>query len=193
MSEEIAKPERSRAPLWLLIALCIAPIAASYVAFYWWQPSDQVNYGELLEPRAVATERWAGLDGAPISLQALKGSWVLTVIDSGRCEAWCREKLTYIRQVRLAQGKDTNRIERLWVITDEARPEAELLAAHEGLRIIRARADELARFFPAQRAPADHIYVIDPLGNIMMRYPRDADPRRMLKDMTRLLRHSRWR
>ncbi|MGQ0748941.1 MAG: SCO family protein [Betaproteobacteria bacterium] len=193
MSEEIAKPERSRAPLWILIAVCVAPIAASYVAFYWWPPSDQVNYGELLEPRAAAAAGWVGLDGAPFSLEALKGRWVLTVIDSGRCDVWCREKLTYIRQVRLAQGKDMDRVERLWVITDEAHPEPGLLAAHEGLRIVRARATELAELFPAQHAPADHIYVIDPLGNLMMRYPRNADPRRMLKDLTRLLRHSKWR
>ena len=65
MSDEIAQPRHSRAPLWILIAMCVAPIAASYVAFYWWQPSDQVNYGELLEPRAVAAERWVALDGAP--------------------------------------------------------------------------------------------------------------------------------
>ena len=193
MSDEIAQPRHSRAPLWILIAMCVAPIAASYVAFYWWQPSDQVNYGELLEPRAVAAERWVALDGARFSLQALQGSWVLTVIDSGRCDAWCREKLTYIRQVRLAQGKDTNRVERLWVITDEARPEPELLTAHEGMHVVQARAGEIAGVFPAQHAHAHHIYVIDPLGNVMMRYPRDADPRRILKDVSRLLRHSRWR
>lgn len=193
MSEENAKARRSRAPLWILIVMCVAPIAASYVAFYWWQPSDQVNYGELLEPRAVAAAGWTELDGAPFSPEALKGSWVLTVIDSGRCDAWCREKLTYIRQVRLAQGKETDRVERLWVITDEARPEPGLLAAHEGLRTVRAQAGELAEIFPAQHAQADHIYVIDPLGNLMMRYPRNADPRRMLKDLTRLLRHSKWR
>ena len=118
---------------------------------------------------------------------------MLTVIDSGRCDAWCREKLVYIRQVRLAQGKDTDRVERLWLITDEARPEPDLLAAHPGLHTVRARSGELAKTFPAQHAHADHTYVIDPLGNLMMRYPRNADPRRMLKDLTRLLRHSKWR
>lgn len=193
MSEETAKAKPARTPLWILIAVCIAPIAASYIAFYWWQPSDQVNYGELLEPQPLPDVAWAQLDGTSFRLRALRGKWVLTVVDSGRCDAWCREKLTYIRQVRLAQGKEIDRIERLWVLSDEANPDSGLLAAHEGLRVVRAEKSTLASVFPAQKAKEDHIYLIDPLGNVMMRYPRDADPRRMLKDVTRLLRHSKWR
>jgi cytochrome oxidase Cu insertion factor (SCO1/SenC/PrrC family) len=193
MSDEIAKAKGSRATLWILIAVCIAPIAASYVAFYWWQPSEQVNYGELLAPRPLPDVALARPDGDPFRLQALRGKWVLTVVDSGRCDAWCEEKLTYIRQIRLAQGKDADRIERLWVITDEVRPQPSLLAAHEGLHVLHAGKSELPAHLPARHTREDHIYVIDPLGNLMMRYPRHADPRKMLKDVTRLLRHSKWR
>jgi hypothetical protein len=193
MSDEIAKAKGSRTTLWILIAVCIAPIAASYVAFYWWQPSEQVNYGELLAPRPLPDVALARPDGDPFRLQALKGKWVLTVVDSGRCDAWCEEKLTYIRQIRLAQGKDADRIERLWVITDEVRPQPSLLAAHVGLHVLHAGNSELPAHLPARHTREDHIYVIDPLGNLMMRYPRHADPRKMLKDVTRLLRHSKWR
>ena len=89
MSDEIAKAKRSRTTLWILIAVCIAPIAASYVAFYWWPPSEQVNYGELLAPRPLPDVALARPDGDPFQLQALRGKWVLTVVDSGRCDAWC--------------------------------------------------------------------------------------------------------
>ena len=97
-----------------------------------------------------------------------------------------------MRQVRLAQGKDAGRIERAWLITDEAAADAALIASHVGIVLLRAAGSDFLARFPAERSRADHVYVVDPLGNLMMRYPRNADPRRMLKDVARLLRHSKW-
>lgn len=193
MSVQNARPERSLKTLWLLIAVCVAPIVASYVAYYFWQPSTQVNYGELLEPQPLPDAGLTDDDGTRFQWSALKGQWVLTVADSGGCDDYCRQKLVYIRQVRLAQGKETDRIERVWLITDNANPDAALLAQHPGLRVVRAAGSEAVKRLPAAGTPADHIYVIDPLGHVMMRYARDADPRRILKDVARLLRHSKWK
>lgn len=78
------------------------------------------------------------------------------------------------------------------MITDAAKPEAALLAEHQGTWLIRAAGSDILKLFPVAGSVADHIYVVDPPGNLMMRYPRDADPRRMLKDVARLLRHSKW-
>ena len=192
MSEEIANRKRSRAPLWLLLALCIAPVLASYIAFYFWQPSEHVNYGELLEPRPLPDAHLSRADGTPFHWGELQGKWVLVTMDSGRCDAYCQQKLVYMRQVRLAQGKDAGRIERAWLITDTARPDPALIASHPGIRLLRASGSGFLALFPAERNRADHIYVVDPLGNLMMRYPRNADPRKMLKDIARLLRHSKW-
>lgn len=191
MSAENTKPERSLKTLWLLIAVCVAPVIASYTAYYFWQPSSQVNYGELLEPRPLPD---AGLAfaGQPFRWSELKGRWVLLTADAGACDEYCRQKLVYMRQIRLAQGKEAERIERAWLVTDAARPEAALLGQHPGLRVIRAAGGEAAAQLPAAGSVADHIYVIDPLGNLMMRYPRDADPRQIMKDVARLLRHSKW-
>ena len=193
MSEKTAPREASRRPLWILIALCIAPIIASYIAYYWWPPSEHVNYGELLEPHPLPDVELKTLDGKPFRWSELKGEWVLAVIDSGACDAWCQKKLIYIRQVRLAQDKEAERIHRVWLITDDVTPERALILGHEGLRMLRAGASPLLAAFPATRSRTDPIYVVDPLGNLMMRYPRDADPRRILKDVARLLRHSKWR
>jgi cytochrome oxidase Cu insertion factor (SCO1/SenC/PrrC family) len=192
MSEEIPSPKRSRAALWLLLAVCIAPVLASYIAFYFWQPSGHVNYGELLEPHALPDASLSRPDGTPFHWGELKGKWVLTIIDSGRCDAYCQEKLIYMRQVRLAQGKDAERIERVWLVSDDAVPEASLVAGHPGLRLLRPADQNFLARFPAEHARADHIYVVDPIGNLMMRYPRNADPRKMLKDVARLLKHSKW-
>ena len=94
-----------------------------------------------------------------------------------------------MRQIRRAQGKELDRVERLWVITDAGSPRPELLVAIEGTRL--AKASPWSAAFPHDGNPADHIYVVDPLGNLMMRFPRDPDPSKMLKDLQRLLKTSR--
>lgn len=192
-SDANPQPRRSRLILWLLIVLCAAPIVASYLAYYVWQPSGHVNYGELLEPRLMPDTELQSIDGKPFRFSELRGVWVLLVADRAECGEPCRTKLTYVRQVRLAQGRETERIERVWLVTDSGAPSPALLAEHPGLRVVRARGSEVAQALPATTTPADHIYVVDPLGHVMMRFPDDPDPRRILKDVSRLLRHSKWK
>jgi cytochrome oxidase Cu insertion factor (SCO1/SenC/PrrC family) len=165
---------------------------ASYRAALW-QPTAHVNYGELLEPRPLPDASLMQVNGTPLQWASFKGKWTFVVIDSGSCAAYCQQKLLYMRQVRLTQGKDLERIERAWLISDEVLPAAALLTEYEGTFPIRAAGNELLKLFPASHAAADHIYLIDPMGNLMMRYPRDADPRRMVKDLARLLKHSKVR
>ena len=140
-------------------------------------PGAAGNYGALLPPRTASL--------APLA--ALKGRWVLVQFDGGACGAWCERKLYIMRQIRRAQGKDMQRVERLWLITDAVQPRAELLAAIEGTLIAPAGA---GADFPADGSVTDHIYLVDPLGNLMMRFPRDPDPSRMIKDLQRLLKVS---
>jgi cytochrome oxidase Cu insertion factor (SCO1/SenC/PrrC family) len=187
---DAAPARRSRASLWLIIALAAAPVTASYLLYYFWPPARTVNYGELIEPRQLPDVPLALADGSPFRLSQLKGKWVLITVDSGRCDAHCDRKLLYMRQLRLTQGKDMERVERVWLISDDAAPRAEAVAAYEGTWKVRA-GDGLAKLFPARDKPSEHIYVIDPLGNLMMRFPRDPDPRGMIKDLQRLLRASR--
>jgi cytochrome oxidase Cu insertion factor (SCO1/SenC/PrrC family) len=190
MSDAAPPARRSRASLWLIIALTAAPVAASYLLYYFWPPARTVNYGELIEPRPLPDIALALADGAPFRLSQLKGKWLLVSVDSGRCDANCDRKLLYMRQLRLTQGKDMERVERVWLISDDATPRTEAVAAYEGTWQVRA-GNALARLFPAQDTPSEHIYLVDPLGNLMMRFPRDPDPRSMIKDLQRLLRASR--
>jgi cytochrome oxidase Cu insertion factor (SCO1/SenC/PrrC family) len=177
----------------LLFAVCAAPVIGAYLAYYFWHPSAQVNYGELIEPRPLPDTPLARVDGSPFGMSQLKGEWVLVVADTAACAEACRTKLVYTRQVRLAQGKDTARIERVWLVTDGGSPDPALLAEQPGLVVVRAAGSDVLGALPAKGSPAAHIYVVDPLGNLMMRYPDTADPRRMLKDLARLLRHSKWK
>ena len=174
--------------LWLIIALTAAPVAASYLIYYFWPPGRTVNYGELIEPQPLPEARLTAPDGSAFRLADLKGKWVLAMVDSGRCDARCEKKLFTLRQLRLAQGKNSDRVERLWLISDAAAPAAPG-PLKEGTRLARAGATFLGAF-PAPGSAADHIYVIDPLGNLMMRFPSDPDPGRMIKDLARLLKAS---
>jgi hypothetical protein len=189
MSEE--KPGRRLTSLWLLVALVLTPVVASYLFFYFAPPAQTVNYGALIGPHPLPEVTLELVDGTPFPLSRLKGKWVLAMIGSGHCDAHCEEQLLYMRQLRLTQGKEMHRVERAWLITDGAAPPAGRLTPFEGTWLIRAGGSPLLDLFPAPGMPADHLYVIDPLGNLMMRFPRDPDPSRMIKDLTRLLKVSR--
>jgi hypothetical protein len=159
--------------LWIAL-VCAAPVVLGTLAYLLgWSPGAPANYGELIAPRVVPLKEFAG-------------KWVLVSFDAAACDAHCERKLYIMRQVRRAQGKDMDRIERLWVVTDAGKPRADVLAASEGTRISRNQNFD----FPGNTA--DHIYVVDPLGNLMMRFPRDPDPSRVIKDLQRLLKVSRF-
>ena len=167
-----------RNQLLLVGAVCLAPIVLGTLAYiFHWGPGHAGNYGELIAPRT--------LSGPP--LDALRGKWVLVSFDAAACDAYCERKLYLMRQTRRAQGKNMERIERLWLLTDAAAPRADLLAAIEGTRVLRP-SPAFMQNFPGN--PLDHIYVVDPLGNLMMRFPRDPDPSRFIKDLERLLKYS---
>lgn len=183
-----AAPKRKNTSLWLIVALCTAPVAASYLLYFFWAPAHTVNYGDLVAPRQLPDTGLVLADGVPFRLSQLKGKWALVSVDSGSCDQHCEDKLLFMRQLRLTQGKNTDRVERVWLITDAAAPRAELASRYEGTWFVRAAG--LAASFPAKDAVSDHIYVVDPLGNVMMRFPRNPDPRLMIKDLTRLLKAS---
>ena len=182
--------KRSLTSLWLIAALTAAPVAASYLLYYFWQPEGRVNYGQLIEPRELPDPPLALADGTPFRLSQLRGKWVLVTVDAGACDAGCDRKLLYLRQLRLTQGKNKERVERVWLVADGAAPRAEATAAYPGTWLVRAVAAELLGAFPATGAVSEHIYVVDPLGNLIMRFPRDPDPRLMIKDLARLLKSS---
>jgi hypothetical protein len=167
-----------RAKVAAIFAVCAAPLALGWLASTArWVSGPSANYGELITPRQT---------GGPLG--PLRGKWVLVTVDASACDARCERKLYLVRQVRRAQGEQAERIERLWLLTDRAKPRADVLAAIEGSRV--APADGAARALPGE--PSAYIYLVDPLGNLMMRFPADADGSRMIRDLGRLLKYSRF-
>jgi hypothetical protein len=182
---------RGRRLALVILALCAAPTVAAWFAYFVWQPQSRTNYGELIEPRSLSDPELRRLDGGSFHLSQLRGKWVLLQVDSAACGDGCQKKLVYMRQARLALGKDAERIERVWLLDDAAFPAPALLREHEGLMVARPPDASLAEELAPSRSPARYIYVIDPLGSLMLRFPGDPDGRKMLKDLARLLKASR--
>lgn len=187
---------RRNRTLYLLLAVCVAPVLASYFAYFVVQPAGRTNYGDLILPqRPVPALGLARLDGTRVEMAALRGRWVMLHVDDAACDAACRRKLWNMRQVRLTQGKDRDRIERVWLITDAAPVETMLLREYDGTLFLRANRAELDAFLALPADPGarltDHIWLVDPLGNLMLRWPKNEDPNGMKKDLTKLLRASR--
>jgi len=182
---------------WKLLAVlfvCAAPLIFSYFTYYVIKPSGRTNYGELIDPRAhpIPALGSVGLDGKPLALDAYKGKWVMLQVSPGECAQACKDQLVAMRQLRLMQGKDMERIERVWLITDDAPLDTMLMRVIDGTRFLRVKPDALKAWLPVEQGGDinQHMYLIDPLGNLMMRFPAKAEPQKVKKDIGKLLKAS---
>jgi hypothetical protein len=165
---------RPAAKVAAIFAVCAAPLVFGWlVSQERWISGRTSNYGELLPPRPLAGP-----------LAPLRGKWVLVTLDPAACGAHCERKLYIVRQVHRAQGKNADRVERLWLLSDGGTPRPQLAAALQGSHIAAAEAALAAAF------AGEYIYLVDPLGNLMMRFPAEPDAKRMIQDLERLLKYS---
>lgn len=185
---------QGRWKLFAVVLVCASPLIASYLTYYVIKPQGRTNYGALLDPRQYPIPQLGAttLDGKPSGLEAYKGKWIMLQADSGDCAEACRNKLFQQRQLRLTQGKFMDRVERVWLVTDDKPIDTVLLREYDGTRVLRADPERLKQWLPVEQGAgvADHVYMIDPLGNLMMRFPKGADPNKMKKDISKLLRAS---
>jgi hypothetical protein len=180
---------RGRRTLLLLALVAVSPIVVSYAAYYWFAPARRVNYGELLEARPAPSIAGVGADGKPLTLSELRGRWVMLIVTGRECGEACLRALYATRQARTMQGREQERVVRLWLQpADASAPIAEVLAPHPGL--IAARVDRRTLAQLPVDADAGAILLVDPRGNLVLRYAADPDIKRMAKDLERLLRAS---
>lgn len=186
-----------RAKTLLVLLVCAAPVVASYLTFYVLRPEGRSNYGTLIEPaRGVPADLpMVDLDGARVSAASLKGQWLLVVVGRGGCDAACEQRLFMQRQLREMSGRERDRIDKLWLVTDEAPIAPGLraaLAAAPAVQVLRVPGPALASWLApaAGESLESHLYVVDPMGQWMMRAPAHADPAKLRRDIDRLLRAS---
>jgi len=176
--------------LYAVIAICIAPVAASYFAYYVMPPSGRTNYGSLVTPpRPVpAALQLTQLDGRPFSFESLAGKWILVAAADAECGERCNAALLQMRQQRLMTGKERERVERVWLVTDRAPLSAQVLREYEGTRFVRAPAAARAWLsLEPGEAPDGFVWLVDPMGNLMLRWPQNPEPQKVKKDLARLL------
>jgi hypothetical protein len=180
--------------LLLVLAVCAAPLVFSYLTYYVIKPTGRTNYGDLIDPRQYPIPQLGAstLDGKPASLDQYKGKWIMLQTGAGACEQACKDQLVAMRQLRLMQGKEMERIERVWLITDATPVDTMLIRVVDGTRMLRADGAAVAKWLPVEQGgnAADHLYLIDPLGNLMMRFPKNPEPNKVKKDMVKLLKSS---
>lgn len=197
MSEANTQPH-ARRKLLLLAALFLLPLALSFYLYYasGWRPVGQVNHGELITPaRALPAVSLATASGAATGAEFLRGQWTLLYIGPGACDKTCSAALYTTRQVRLALGDKMDRVQRVFLYSGTCCEQAFFGAEHAGLitaSVDTPAGEELLRTFPGEHsaATAGRIYLVDPLGNLMMGYAPAAPAKGMIEDLKRLLKLS---
>jgi len=180
----------------LLMLVCASPVVASYFTYYVVRPEGRRNYGELISPQKdLPSVQVQDLQGQKVSLASLKGQWLLVTAASGACDERCQQNLYFQRQLREVLGKDKDRVDRVWLVSDEAPVADTLLPALKQAHVLRMDAVAIQAWLSpaAGHQLQDHLYVVDPMGNWMMRFPANMDvasASKAKKDLERLLRAS---
>jgi hypothetical protein len=195
-----AADQRTASGRWkllLVLLACAAPVMASYFTYYVIRPGARTNYAELIEPaRAMpAALRLVDEGGASVDALSLRGQWLLVAVGSGACDGTCEKRLYAQRQLREMTGRERDRIDKVWLVTDAAPLRTELraaMAAPPETRVLRVAAADLAQWIePAPGESLDaHLYLVDPMGRWMMRAPAALEPVRFKRDLERVLRAS---
>ena len=183
-----------RLKMLLIWAVCAAPVVASYLSYYVIKPQGRTNHGTLITPpKPMSAEKglsFTNLQGQTVAPQALQGQWLLVSVAGGACDAACERQLYLQRQLREALGRDKDRVDRVWLIPDQAEVRPALLPALAQAWALRVDASRLSQWLQPYvgQALGSHLYLVDPKADWMMRFPADADPARVKKDLMRLLK-----
>ena len=172
--------------------LFLLPLVLSFWLYYGlhWHPPGSTAHGELIEPLRPLHDLTMTDAGGVANSHVFAGKWTLVYVGAGSCDAECRATLFFMRQTRLSLNNEMTRVQRVFLVASACCDRAYLAAEHPGLRVLDASAAQslLAQFPAAQRAQA--LFVVDPLGNLMMRYDARLPPKGLLEDLKRLLQLS---
>lgn len=179
-----------------VLAICAAPVIASYVTYYVIRPETRRVFGELIDPqRPLPDLSTLTLKGDSVNLRSLKGQWLLVTVSGGACDEACQRHLYLQRQIRESVGQEKDRVDRVWLVSDGAAVPDALRPALQGATVLRVNAGALGQWLApaAGHSVVDHLYLVDPLGNWMMRFPASLDiagAAKAKRDLERVLRAS---
>jgi len=177
----------------LLMLVCAAPAIASYFTYYVIRPEGRRNYGELIDPqRPLPALSGVNAQGQTVPLTSLRDQWLLISVADSACNDLCQRHLYLQHQMRETLGRDKDRLDWVWLRTGAADLSTVLSEATQAALVLRMDPSALASWLEpaAGHLIEDHLYVVDPMGNWMMRFPADLDPKQAKRDLNRLLRAS---
>jgi cytochrome oxidase Cu insertion factor (SCO1/SenC/PrrC family) len=191
---------RTTAGRWKMLAVllvCASPVIASYFTYFVIKPQARTNYSELVVPPVAtpASLPLQRLSGEAVNATSLRGQWLLIVVGGGACDSDCESHLLLQRQLVETLGREKDRVDKLWLISDTVAPRPEVLKAIQGgqsATVLSVDAAALGSWLaPAASHRLDeHLYLVDPMGQWMMRTPVNPEPARLKRDIERLLRAS---
>jgi len=187
---------RGRLKMLFILFVCAAPVLASYFMYYVVRPEGRRNHGELITPqRPLPAFNVTTPDGSVLPLSGLKDQWLLISVANANCDELCQQHLYFQRQLRESLGREKDRLDWVWLVSDNAPIPAVLEPALKDATVLRIDPSDLAQWLqPApEQALSNHLYLVDPLGNWMMRFPAAMDAAGAGKaklDLERLLRAS---
>jgi hypothetical protein len=194
---EERRTSHGRLKMLLVLAVCAAPVVASYFTYFVIRPEGRTNYSELVQPQHPVPEDLALVDlkGQAVKAASLKGQWLLIVVSSAACDKRCENNMWLQRQLRESLGREKERLDKVWIVDDAAPLRAETeraVTGPDGVTVLRAPREAVSRWLQpaAGRQLEDHFYIVDPLGNWMMRVPPDPEPAKLKRDIEKLLRAS---
>ena len=194
--EQQRRTRVGRIKMLLVLAVCAAPVIASYFSYFVVRPDVRSNYGELIQPtRSLPDLPLRTLDGQTLRAPSLRGQWLLVVVGPSSCDTGCEKRLHAQRQLREMLGRERDRLDKVWFVTDDGQPRAALRAAMQAapeVTVLRFPREDVTRWLApaAGRALDEHLYLVDPMGEWMMRFPIDFEPSKVKRDIDRLLRAS---
>lgn len=200
--QNTSQKKRRINPLLIMVVLFGFPYVISWYMFY---SGDSLFFkegeseGVLISPvREIPQFNAVDIYGNNVDRQALIGKWTFLMVGPSTCNALCKETLVTIRQVRLAQAVDRKRVQRFWLLTENR--ELEALKGlkengHYGLTVLKYEQGTSKAFSSVLTQGGGgtddfSLYLVDPLGNLMMFYAPGTEDKKILKDVKRLLKFS---
>jgi hypothetical protein len=185
---------RGRRTLLIVAAVFLVPVAVAFTLYYGnlWRPANSSSKGELIDPaRPLAVAGLLNPDGTAAAPGVFNGKWSLIYIGDGRCDEACRKTLVFGRQSRLALNNEMTRVQRVFLATGNCCDTAYFTREQAGLIALDASSPAAATFlaqFPPQREQS--LFIVDPLGNLMMRHDASQTSKDLLSDLKKLLKLS---
>lgn len=195
-AEAERRTRSGRIKMLLVLLFCAAPVIASYFTYFVIRPDGRTNYGDLIQPSKGLPElTLSTLEGQAVPLRSLRGQWLLVAVGPGGCDAACEQRLYAQRQLREMLGRERDRLDKVWLVTDEVSPKPALrdaVLAEPPVTVLRYPREQLVQWLAPEPGHAleEHLYLVDPMGEWMMRFPVAFEPSRVKRDLERLLRAS---